>query len=437
MLSRDDNELLAHVGPGTAMGSFFRHYWIPACLSEELPEIDGAPLRLRLLGEDLLAFRATDGRVGVVANNCPHRGASLFFGRNEEQGLRCVYHGWKFDVTGACVDMPNEPLESNFKQKVKITAYPCKERGGILWTYMGPRSTPPEMPALEWSLLPPEQVSLSMLVQECNWAQAVEGGIDSSHVGFLHGKLGRSFAQIPRGTGRYYSQKDNAPRFEVLDTDYGFVIGARRDAEEESYYWRMSQFLYPFYSMIPPFGIGGNLSGHAWVPMDDETVMMWEIEWNPARPLTEEERAREYANKGTEGPEGMLPPSSRPGGRWFPRLNASNDYMLDHELQRTSWFSGVPSTQIQDIAIQESMGKCFDRTKEHLGTSDTAIIHFRRRWLAAARALQDSAESPPGVSAPESYAVRSASLVLSLGESWTAAGREVWPARAEVAVASL
>jgi phthalate 4,5-dioxygenase len=437
MLSHEENELLARVGPGTLMGAYFRRYWIPACLSEELPEPDGAPLRLRLLGENLLAFRATDGSVGVVVDNCPHRGASLFFGRNEEQGLRCVYHGWKFDVSGACVDMPNEPPESNFKHKVRLTAYPVVERGGVIWTYMGPASERPEMPALEWSLLPAEQVSLSMLVQECNWAQAVEGGIDSSHVGFLHGKLGRSWAEIPRGTGRYYSQKDNAPRFEVLDTEYGFVIGARRDAEEDTYYWRISQFLAPFYSMIPPFGTGGNISGHAWVPMDDYKVMMWEIEWNPLRPLTEEERAREYANKGTEGPEGMLPPSSRPGGRWYPRLNASNDYMLDYKLQRTSWFSGVPSTQIQDIAIQESMGPIFDRTKEHLGTSDTAIIHFRRQWLKAARALRESGTNPPGVRAPESYAVRSASMVLPRGESWTTEGRKVWNVEAGVPVASL
>jgi hypothetical protein len=171
--------------------------------------------------------------------------------------------------------------------------------------------------------------------------------------------------------------------------------------------------------------------------MDDHHVMMWEIEWNPLRPLTDEERAREYANKGTEGPEGMLPPSSRPGGRWYPRLNASNDYMLDYELQRTSWFSGVPSTQIQDIAIQESMGPIFDRTKEHLGTSDTAIIHFRRQWLKAARALHESGTIPPGVLAPDSYSVRSASMVLSRGESWTMEGRKVWNAQAGVAVASL
>ncbi|MSQ09702.1 MAG: aromatic ring-hydroxylating dioxygenase subunit alpha [Dehalococcoidia bacterium] len=439
MLNRDENDLLARVGPGTPMGAFLRHYWMPACIAEELPEPDGAPMRLQLLGEDLIAWRNTDRSIGVMQNACPHRGASLFFGRNEENGLRCVYHGWKFDVSGACIDMPNEPAESNFKHKIKATAYTVIERGGVVWVFMGAADPAPALPAFEWNLLPPEQVSLSMLVQECNWAQAVEGGIDSSHVGFLHGKLGSALAAIPAGTGRYYSQKDNAPRFEVMDTEYGMVIGARRNAEDDSYYWRISQFLYPFYSMIPPSGALGaaTVSGHAWVPMDDHHVMMWEIEWHPNRALTAKERERELANKGTEGPEGMLPPSTRPGGRWYPRLNDANDYGQDYELQRTLWFSGVPSTQIQDIAIQESMGTVYDRTKEHLGSSDTAIIHYRRRWIAGAKALAETGETPPGVTVPDSYAVRSASLVLPRATSWADEGRKVWFAKKDTTVASV
>ena len=437
MLNNDENQLLARVGPGTVMGSFLRHYWMPACISGELPEPDGAPLRLRLLGEDLIGWRNTDGSIGVMQNACPHRGASMFFGRNEENGLRCVYHGWKFDVTGACVDMPNEPAESNFKHKIKATAYPVRERGGVVWVYMGPLSPAPDLPNMEWNQVPAEQVSLSMLVQECNWAQSVEGGIDSSHVGFLHGKIHRALAEIPKGTGRYYSQKDNSPRFEVMDTEYGMVIGARRDAEADSYYWRISQFLYPFYSMIPPSGNDATVSGHAWVPMDDGHTMMWEIEWHPTRALTAKERERELSNKGTEGMEGMLPPTSAPGGRWYPRLNAGNDYLLDHELQRTLWFSGVPSTQIQDIAIQESMGVIFDRTKEHLGSSDTAIIHYRRRWIAAAKALAATGELPPGVNVQEAYGVRSVSLLLPRGDSWAEAGRKVWYADPKVAVAGV
>ncbi|MEK7214971.1 MAG: Rieske 2Fe-2S domain-containing protein, partial [Chloroflexota bacterium] len=157
MLSKADNELLTRVGPGTAMGDTLRQYWMPALLSTELPDPDGAPLRLRLLGENLVAFRDSSGRVGLVADNCPHRGASLFFGRNEEHGLRCVYHGWKFDLTGACLDMPNEPAESNFKSKVRLTSYPCQERNGLVWAYLGPQAPPPALPALEWNLVPGNQ----------------------------------------------------------------------------------------------------------------------------------------------------------------------------------------------------------------------------------------------------------------------------------------
>src|SRR5207248_11740630 len=153
MLSTEDNEILCRVGPGTPMGTLMRHYWIPGALASDLPEADGAPMRLRLLGENLIAFRVTSGQIGVIQNNCPHRGASLFFGRNEEEGLRCVYHGWKFDVSGQCVDMPSEPTESNFKSKIKATAYPCQERNGIVWAYMGTREQLPALPDMEANLL--------------------------------------------------------------------------------------------------------------------------------------------------------------------------------------------------------------------------------------------------------------------------------------------
>src|SRR5256885_4134592 len=148
MLSREDNELLCRVGRDTPTGNLLRQYWIPALMSSELPERDGAPVRVRLLGENLIAFRTTSGKIGLIQNACPHRGASLFFGRNEESGLRCVYHGWKFDVEGACVDMPSEPAESNFRNKVRAQAYPGREWGGCIWVYMGPPELSPELPEL-------------------------------------------------------------------------------------------------------------------------------------------------------------------------------------------------------------------------------------------------------------------------------------------------
>src|SRR5712671_5582604 len=184
MLKQEDNELITRCGPGTPMGSLMREYWVPAMLSSELPHPDSDPVRVLLLNEQLIAFRDSNGKVGLLANNCPHRGASLFFGRNEEAGMRCVYHGWKFAVDGTCIDMPNEPAESDFRTRVRATAYPCRERGGIIWTYMGPPAQQPELPDLEWALVPEDQRYLSKRLQETNYAQAMEGGIDSSHVSF-------------------------------------------------------------------------------------------------------------------------------------------------------------------------------------------------------------------------------------------------------------
>src|SRR5215470_4119207 len=220
MLSEADNEYLTRIGPGTPMGDFMRQYWIPAVRSDELPGPDGDPLRVMLLGEQLIAFRDTNGQVGLLQNNCPHRGASLFFGRNEECGLRCVYHGWKFSTDGTCVDMPNEPAESDFRTKVRAVAYPTTERGGIVWTYMGQRSQLPELPDLEANTLDEGAWTVSAAQRDCNWLQALEGDIDTSHFGFLH--FGSTDAEsVQAGTFQYYTLKDRSPRYAVLDTDYG------------------------------------------------------------------------------------------------------------------------------------------------------------------------------------------------------------------------
>ena len=216
MLSHVDNELLGRVRRGTPMGELLRQYWLPFLPSSELPMPDGPPKKVRLLGEDLVAFRDTQGQVGLLSANCPHRGASLFFGRNEGCGLRCVYHGWKFDVTGRCIDMPNEPAESTFKDKVDARAYPCRDVNGVVWTYMGPRSAPPPLSAFEINTLPPEQVYPPLvMLEECNWVQALEGDIDSSHIDYVHAKLRPDSKQ--RGT----FHRDKRPRLELLPTDYG------------------------------------------------------------------------------------------------------------------------------------------------------------------------------------------------------------------------
>ncbi len=243
MLSQDDNELLCRVGPGTPMGDLMRQFWLPCLKTSELPEPDGEPQRVLLLGEKLIAFRDSAGAVGLVAENCPHRGASLFFGRNEEDGLRCVYHGWKFNTSGGCVDMPNEPPESNFKHKVHLTAYPCVERGGVIWTYMGPRETPPPLPNIEPNMLPEGEYNVQKVFRECNWAQALEGDIDTSHLGFLHMGALKPEEQEP-GSFNYYTVKERAPRYNAVETDYGTMYAAYRPAEEDSCYWRFAQFLF-------------------------------------------------------------------------------------------------------------------------------------------------------------------------------------------------
>src|SRR4030081_1474189 len=276
MLKREDNELITRVGPGTPMGNLMREYWVPAMLSSELAQADSDPVRVMLLGEQLIGFRDSNGKVGLVANNCPHRGASLFFGRNEGAGLRCVYHGWKFDTSGACIDMPNEPAESDFLTKVKAVAYPCQERGGIVWAYLGPRSSPPSLPDLEPNMLGDERVVVTAIQRDCNWLQGLEGDIDTSHLGFLH--LGAVDPEKTKpGTFQHYTVKDRAPRYSVVDTEYGAMYGAYRPADEGRLYWRIAQFLFPFYAMIPTGVLGLQVLTRAWVPMDDEHMLFFSM----------------------------------------------------------------------------------------------------------------------------------------------------------------
>ena len=427
MLSTEDNETIARIGPGTMMGDVFRRYWLPVLLSSELAEPDGAPVRVKLLGEDLVAFRQTDGRVGLMGDHCPHRGASMFFGRNEECGLRCVYHGWKFDLEGRCVDMPNEPAESNFKNKVQHLAYPCRERNGVIWVFMGPAECMTDLPELEWNVLPEEQAYISKRYQVCNWAQALEGGIDSTHSAFLHSRPGGN-RRASRGMEIRYREKH--AHFETLERPYGALIAARRNADEENYYWRITQFLMPSYTMIPPYGLG-SLGGHIWVPMDDETTMAWSFNWQPLRAYTENEREAFRNGEGIHlSLNGLLPATTQPGGNWRHSDNSSNDYGRTREAMKEESFSGIMGIPLQDQAMQESMGPIYDRTKEHLGTSDMGIIEARRLWLKAARGLREHSLAPLGSDAPASYAVRSTAVILPKTADWAALADERMMARA-------
>ncbi len=437
MLTREDNELLTRVGPGTVMGDLFRQYWHPVLIPREL-EADGAPLRVRLLGEDLIAFRDTDGRVGLLADNCSHRGASLFFGRNEECGLRCVYHGWKFDVNGQCVDMPNEPAESNFKDRIRHQSYPCTERGGLIWAYMGPLNPPPPLPGFESNDLPDSHIRVVKRVQETNWAQALEGQIDQSHVSFLHSYLDPTAQRFvdpntPPASGNsgpssritQIRASDKHPHFEVVNTQYGVVISARRSSGEDLYYHRISQFLMPHHTMTGPYGEDPGRGWQAWVPIDDENTVIIGVTFHPLHPLTER-RPRTPNENGYRirggvvdmEPEDRAPATSKPFGAWYPLDTLENDFRIDREIQKNLTYSGIPVFWAQDGGTQLTMGPIYDRTKEHLSNTDSGIIAMRQRVLNAAKALRNEGVTPPGVLNPDWYQVRGAAVELPGNVDW-------------------
>jgi phthalate 4,5-dioxygenase oxygenase subunit len=425
MLSREENELLIHTNPGTAGGDYFRRFWLPVLMPSEVPEADCAPIRVRVLGEDLIAFRDTNGHVGLVDEWCPHRRASLFWGRNEECGLRCVYHGWKFDVNGICVDMPNEPQEYGFGNKVRIAAYPTREYGGLIWAYMGPPEHLPDLPKLEWARVPETHRYVSKRVQETNYLQAIEGGIDSSHSNFLHANLDafrvtdayREKVKNSNNLRAKYHLLDKAPIFTVKKTDYGLVIGVRRNAEDDRYYWRLTQFLVPSYTMIP-YEKGLALHGHCWVPRDNETCWVWTVSWNPDGPLSEEEWERIRTESFVH---------AKVDENFRPLRNKSNQYGLDREKQRTLNMTGLHGFATQDQAIQESMGPVVDRTRERLGTSDTAIIAARRLLLQEIRELAEG-RRPYAAHHGDVYWIRSASLLLNREIEFDEGARELMKA---------
>ncbi len=430
MLSTEENELLCRVGPGTPMGAFMREYWLPAFMPSEL-EADGAPMRLRLLGENLVAWRNTDGSIGLMQNACPHRGASMFFGRNEENGLRCVYHGWKFDTTGACIDMPNEPAESNFKHKIRAAAYPCVERNNIVWAYMGPRQAPPPLP--EWLPNLDADCQVWMRLQESNWLQALEGDIDTVHAYFLHSGHVATENSLP-GSDAYFISQQREARFEAREHEVGGSYAAVRRAYPGTEYWRMGHYLLPFYTLNAPGLLGIKNNSLAWVPLDDYNTMVWNVGRQGAMAAETETIGQfkwGYVRQdpvsptdpyGTRDANGILARkfehTSDWLGRFRPIANQHNDYLIDRELMKkkpgNTWtYSGLPSIA-QDAAVQETMGPIYDRTQERLGTSDAMIIRTRRKLLKEVRAFQEGT-SPSGVDKPELYRMRSGGVVVPEG----------------------
>ena len=399
MTNAADSQLLTRVGPGTPMGAFMREYWIPAVLSSELVA-DAPPTRVMLLGEKLIAFRDTKGQVGLMDHRCPHRCASLFFGRNEEGGVRCAYHGWKFATTGECLDMPNVPEHQKFEQHVRAKAYPCVERNGIVWTYMGARAEPPPMPCFEAVLLGEAERNLFCVQRECNWLQGLEGDIDTSHFSFLHAGA-VSFDQAdPTNLGRY-AMLNRAPEYHVADTDWGTMYAAYRPAEPDTTYWRVAHYLFPFWTIPPDGAFSDHIIARAWVPMDDTHTMFFHVSWKKNTP------GLRKLKDGTPIPgvsigNDYLPNTNDWHGRWRLKANASNDYMIDRDAQKSASYSGIEGIHLQDQALTESMGEIVDHTFENLAGSDLMITRTRRRILQAVRSAQHGVAAP-GVDRPETY----------------------------------
>ena len=420
MLRTEINQLLTETGPSTKMGNLFRRYWVPALLAEELPSDDCPPVRIKILAERLVAFRDSDGRYGLIDEFCAHRGVSLWFGRNEAHGLRCPYHGWKYDINGQCIEVPSEPETSNFCANVKLKSYPLVEVGDVLWAYLGDPDEQPPLPEWEFATVPSEQSFTSKRWQESNWLQALEGGIDSSHVTFLHSGNLDSDPLFKGSKGNTYNKGDLKPFFEVADSEGGLLIGARRNAEDDNYYWRVTPWVMPNFTMVPPRA-DHPVHGHFWVPIDDENCWAWSFDYHPVRPLTEQELGSMRAGKGVHNE--YVP------GTFRPLANKDNDYLMDREAQRRGeTYSGVKGIAMQDASLQESMGPIVDRTKERLVATDAGIIKARQKLRKAALALHEDGTVPPGVD-PEHQKVRSAAVVLPRDESMLEGVREAIVAR--------
>ena len=407
MFTREENDRLTRVGTGTPMGETMRRYWLPALLSWEVSEPDGAPVRVRLLGEDLVAFRATDGRIGLIEEFCPHRRTSLWLGRNEENGLRCVYHGWKFDVSGQCVDQMNEPRQ--FCSKIRVKAYPTCEVGGVVWAYMGPEGRQPAPPKFAWTQVPETHRTVSKVIEECNWLQALEGGIDTSHFTILHRAL-RLDARQPGVEPTTPGVRGGAPKLEVDITDYGYRYFGIRPLGE-SQYVRGYHFIMPFTQLRPPGPERKEVHGHYWVPMNDVTCMVWNFYYSYGEEPIGDRASERYSGNayGTH----VDPKTFRP------HRNRANNWMIDRQMQKTETFTGIDGINQQDRAVQESMGPIVDRTRENLGPGDRAVVATRRLLLEAVDAVERG-EEPRGLE-PSYYEARAAEIVLPKQEDWRGA----------------
>lgn len=357
MLSQKDNDLLTLTDAGTPMGDLIRRYWIPALLSEEVAEPDSPPVRVRLMGEALVAFRDSQGRIGLIDEHCRHRGASLFYGRNEECGLRCIYHGWKFDVDGKVIDTPAEPTDAIVREGIRTVAYPTVEKGGIVFAYMGPRDKMPLFPNYAWTTAPASHVYVTKSLQECNYLQGLEGECDSSHLSFLHRPLKGPLVNRPIFTSLN-------PVYEVEQTDCGVRMIATRTLPDDQEYVRVSNFVMPVCSWVP----ARNKEMHFYVPIDDTHSWRYDLGLLD-HPMNDADRANSRKS--------LLDESYRKVA------NLSNDYLQDRAKQKTDNFTGMDAFLTHDSCATETMGPRFDRSKEYLGFGDLGVVGVRKCLLKA------------------------------------------------------
>ena len=403
MLSATDNAYLNTSEPNTPMGNYLRCHWHPVALSEEVAKPDCAPIRLKVMGEDLLLFRDSKGNTGLIEPFCAHRGADLFFGRNEECGIRCIYHGWKYDIHGNCIDMPNVPKEAAYHGKIKIKAYPTQEFADMVWAYMGPPDIQPfEVPQLEAGLVPPSHRYVTKRLVECNWTHSMEGALDTAHFSFLHMPAPAfrkdDSSNIAADESRIrWLRNDPAPRFKIIDHEVGFLIGGARNADPGDHYWRLTQYMLPTHSITPSAMPNETYYGYSWVPIDDHSCWMYVYAWHPDQAISDEER-KKYI-KGGYGQFAELGPG------YVPLRNRSNSYLMSREEQKTISFTGIRGIAEQDQMAQESQGYMIDRTKENLSPTDVGIIRFRKLLLQEAKAFA-AGKNPDSPNKAKDYCVR-------------------------------